>query len=300
MIPKEIIQAIRRIEIRTSKVVNDIFCGEYHSVFKGRGMEFVEAREYQPGDDVRSIDWNVTARLGHPYVKEFVEEREMTVMLVVDASASNKFGTTGKSKMEIAAEICAVLAFSAIKNNDRVGLLIFADGVKKFLPPQKGRQHVLRVIREVLFYEPEGRETNIPAAMEFLGRVLRRRGVIFLVSDFLAQDYENALRITSKKHDLVTLSVADPREQVLPNVGRILLEDAECGVRRLVDTRKRSVRERFMEMGIERRTERNRRFYGMNIDSVEFTFPEKVDSKGDPFYIKPLMAFFKKRAKRLR
>jgi len=300
MIPKSIIRSIRRIEIRTNKLVNDVFSGEYHSVFKGRGMEFSEAREYQPGDDVRAIDWNVTARLGHPYVKEFVEERELTVMLVVDASSSGKFGTTGKSKMEIAAEICAVVAFAAIKNNDRVGLLIFTDQVEKFVPPQKGRQHVLRVIRELLYFKPHGAKTNIPNALEYLGRVLRRRGVVFLVSDFLASEYEKSLRIAARKHDLITLSVMDPREESLPNVGRIVLEDAETGQRRVVDTRKHFVRERFFQTAVKGRTERRKSFQGMNVDAVEFTLPEKASDTEEPFYIQPLLSFFERRAKRLR
>lgn len=300
VIPKEILRSVRKIEIRTSKMVQDVFSGEYHSVFKGRGIEFAEAREYQPGDDVRSIDWNVTARMGHPYVKQFVEERELTVVLMVDVSSSGKFGSTGRSKAEIAAEICAVIAFSAIRNNDKVGLLIFSDKVEKFVPPKKGRQHVLRVIRELLCSPPTGRNTDIAAAMDYMGRVLRRRSVVFLVSDFLAQGYEKSMSIASRKHDLICLSMNDPREVDIPKVGRILLSDAETGERVLVDTRDPRARDRFKALASQRLSGRSKSLKSMNVDTVSFVFPDEPSAVGDPFYLNPLLMFFEERARRLR
>jgi uncharacterized protein (DUF58 family) len=226
MIPKEILKKIRRLQIVTNRVVSDVFAGEYLSVFKGRGMEFNEVREYQPGDEERDIDWNVTARMGRPFVKKFVEERELTVMLLVDASASSRFGTRDRFKSELAAELCAVLAFSAIRNKDRVGLVIFTDRIEKFVPPGKGSRHVLRVIREVLYFRPQGRGTDISLALDYLNRVIRRRSVVFLVSDFLAAGFERALRVSARRHDLVALLVRDPREEELPPAGLVRLEDA--------------------------------------------------------------------------
>ncbi|NUO81345.1 DUF58 domain-containing protein, partial [candidate division KSB1 bacterium] len=235
MIPKEILKKVRRLEIQTRALVNDVFSGEYHSVFKGRGMAFAEVREYVLGDDVRNIDWNVTARTGHPFVKVFDEERELTVMLLVDVSSSGEFGTHEQMKGDIAAEICALLAFSAIKNNDKVGLIIFTDRIEKFVPPKKGRTHVLRVLREVLYHKPEGHGTNITTALEYLNRVIRRKAVVFLVSDFLSEGYEKALRVAGKRHDLVAIPITDPRETEIPNVGLVELEDAETGEVHLLD-----------------------------------------------------------------
>ena len=290
MIPKEILQKVQRIQIYTDRMVNDVLAGEYHSVFKGRGMEFDEVREYQTGDDVRSVDWNVTARMGHPYIKSFVEERELTVMLVVDVSGSELFGSTDKLKQEVLAEFCAVLAFSAIKNNDKVGLLLFTDRVEKFIPPQNGRRHVLRVIRELLFHEPEGRGTDIGVALQYLNRVARRRTVTFLVSDFLAEDYEQDLRLSAKRHDLIAVSVDDPRERELPSLGLVEIEDAETGERRLVDTGSRAVRRRYRERAEAAAEARQERFRAAGVDVIG------IDTEQP--YVQTLMAFFRRREKR--
>jgi len=295
MLPKEILQKIRRIEIQTRNLVNDVFSGEYHSVFRGRGMEFSEVREYQPGDSIRTIDWNVTARTGHPFVKKYVEERELTVILMVDASSSGEFGTCRKTKREISAEISALLAFSAIKNNDRVGLIIFTDQVEKFVPPKKGSKHVLRVIRELLYFRPHGRGTDIVAALDYLNRLTRRKAVVFLISDFLCSGYEQALRVTNKRHDLVAISITDPREQTLPNVGFVELEDAETGERILRDTSDRSFRQSFTESNARLSRERARQFAAMNVDAVNIS----LDMTEDPDLL-PLMEFVKMRAKKFR
>jgi len=213
MIPKEILKKVKRIEIQTRGIVNDLFTGQYHSVFKGRGMEFSEVREYQYGDDIRMIDWNVSARAGHPYIKVFEEERELTVMLLVDVSSSADFGTFQQMKGELAVELCAVLAFSATKNNDKVGLMIFTDRIEKYIPPKKGKSHVLRVLRELLYFKPSGVKTDINAALEYLIRVTRKRATVFLVSDFIAEDYKKALQMANKKHDIVAITIVDPRFQ---------------------------------------------------------------------------------------
>lgn len=292
MIPKEILKKVKRIEIQTRGLVNDVFSGEYHSVFKGRGMEFAEVREYQIGDDIRTIDWNVTARMGHPFVKVFDEERELTVMLVVDVSSSSDFGTVEQMKGEIAAEICALLAFSAIKNNDKVGLIIFSDRVEKYVAPKKGKSHVLRVIRELLYHKPQGHQTNITEALEFLSRVTQRRAVVFLVSDFIASGYEKALQIANKRHDLVTITITDPREQVLPSIGLVELEDAETGETFLVDTGDADLRDEFSSQAEQRKQDRESVFKSMNIDTVNINTQKS--------YIDPLIRFFKMRAKRFR
>ena len=245
MIPKEILKKVKRIEISTRGLVNEVFSGEYHSVFKGRGMEFAEVREYQIGDDIRNIDWNVFARSGSPYVKVFDEERELTVMLMVDVSASGSFGTTSQLKGEVAAELCAVLAFSAIKNNDKVGLMIFSDKIEKFIPPRKGKQHVLRVIREILYFKPEDAKTDLNIALEYLNRVVKRRSIAFIISDFLTENYEKALQVANKKHDIIAIDIIDPREVELPNVGFLELEDAETGETVLIDTGSTEIRETF-------------------------------------------------------
>jgi len=292
LIPKEILRKVKRLEITTRGMVNDVFSGEYHSVFKGRGMEFSEVREYQIGDDIRTIDWNVTARYGHPFVKIFEEERELTVMLLVDASSSGDFGTFERMKGEIAVEICALLAFSAIKNNDKVGLIIFTDKIEKFVPPRKGKSHVLRVLRELLYFKPEDQKTDIGLALEYLNRVIRRRSVVFLVSDFLSQDYEQALRIANKKHDIVAVNIVDPREMELPIVGYIELEDAETGEQILLDTSDRTVRDLFSEKTSEAMLKRDKLFKSMNVDSIAIHTNES--------YFEPLMKFFRMRAKRFR
>ena len=289
---QEILKKVRRIEIRTNRLVNESLAGEYHSVFKGRGMEFDEVREYTMGDDIRTIDWNVTSRMGHPYVKKFVEERELTVMLLVDASASGDFGTVGSTKRDVAAEVCALLAFSAIRNSDRVGLLVFTDREERYVPPRKGRNHVLRVIREVLTFEPVGRRTDLKLALESLSRGIRRRSVAFVVSDFLDSGFEQALRIANRKHDLIAVSLSDPREMELPPVGILELEDAETGRTLLVDTWDRGVRERYAAEARERIEARRRLFRQNKVDSVELT-------TGLPYDV-PLVRFFRDRARRLR
>ena len=227
--PKEILKKIRRIELRTRRLVNSMFAGQYHSVFKGRGMNFEEVREYAPGDEIRSIDWNVTARMNAPYIKKYTEEREMTVMLLVDVSASGIFGSVELSKRELAAEVASILAFSAINNNDKVGLILFTDRIELFIPPKKGRLHTLRLIREMLYFEPEGRGTDLAGALDYLNLVVSRRSVVFMISDFLAPDFTKALTVSSKRHDLVAMPVIDKGESELPNVGIITLEDAETG-----------------------------------------------------------------------
>jgi uncharacterized protein (DUF58 family) len=292
MIPKEILKKVKRIEIQTRGLVNDVFSGEYHSVFKGRGMEFSEVREYQFGDDIRTIDWNVTARTGHPYVKVFDEERELTVMLLVDVSSSGEFGTVDRMKGEIAVEICALLAFSAIKNNDKVGLIIFTDRIEKFVPPKKGRSHVLRVLRELLYHRPEGHGTDIALALEYLSRVTTRRAVVFLVSDFLSENYEKALRIANRRHDLVAITITDPRELELPDIGFVELEDAETGEIVLIDTSDFGVQETFTTETSEARRRRDHLFRSMDVDTI--------DIRTDISYVEPLIRFFRQRAKRFR
>jgi uncharacterized protein (DUF58 family) len=292
MIPAEILKKVKRIEIRTRNLVNTIFAGEYHSVFKGQGMAFAEVREYQVGDDLRTIDWNVTARMSDPYVKVFDEERELTVMLMVDASASGDFGTVEQMKGEVGVEICALLAFSAIQNNDRVGLIVFTDEVELFIPPKKGKKHVLRVIRELLYFRPKRRGTNLGVALEYLNRVTRRKSVAFLVSDFMADGYEKALRIANKRHDLVAIALSDPREVDLPDIGIVELEDAETGEGVLVDFGDSEVRRLFSNMAIETAQKRTQMFRKVGVDTVEIGMQEP--------YTEPLMRFFKRRAQKRR
>lgn len=291
MIPEEILRKIRGIDIRTSHMVNDVLGGQYESVFKGQGIEFEEVREYQPGDEVRSIDWNVTARMGRPFLKKYVEERELTVMLLLDVSASSDFGSIKQRKGELSAELCAVLAFSAIKNNDKVGLIVFTDRIEKYVPPQKGRRHVLRVISEALSFEPEGRGTDIAAALEYLNRVTIRRTVTFLISDFMATDYERSLQIANRRHDIIALTITDPRELELPNVGILELEDAETGEKIHIDTNVRRVREAYQRLAVKK-TQRNRRILrSANVDTID-VFTDKP-------YIEPLLKFFRIRERRL-
>lgn len=290
MIPKELAKKIRRIEIYTSKAVNDILAGEYESVFKGRGMEFDEVREYTPGDEIRSIDWNVTARMGHPYVKRFVEERELTVMFLVDLSASGTFGSIDKTKNEVAAELCALLSFSAIKNNDKVGLIVFTDTIEMFIPPKKGTSHVLRLIRELLNFHPLQTDTSINEALDYLGRVTHKRCVVFLISDFQTGGFEKPLRILGKRHDLIALSITDPREISLPDVGLVELEDAETGERVIIDTGSASVRREYEQLGRQRSNRLRDLFRSMNIDHTE------VITGRD--YVKDLVGFFRTRERR--
>lgn len=255
-------------------------------------MEFSEVREYQYGDDIRSIDWNVSARLGHPFVKVFEEERELTVMLLMDMSSSGDFGTHERLKGEIAIEICALLAFSAIKNNDKVGLIIFTDKIEKFVPPKKGKRHVLRVLRELLYFKPEERKTNISVALEYLSSVVRKRSVVFLVSDFIAENYEKALRIANRRHDIVAISISDPRERNLPDVGFIELEDAETGEIITVDSTDTALRNLFNLKATKEVEDRSRLFKSMDVDHI--------DISTDLSYTEPLIRFFKMRAKRFR
>jgi len=290
MIPREILKQVRRIEISTRGLVNEVFSGEYHSVFKGRGMNFAEVREYQYGDDIRSIDWNVTARSGAPFVKIFEEERELTVMLVVDVSASGDFGTQERLKGEVAVEICALLAFSAIKNNDKVGLIIFSDRIEKFVPPRKGRRHVLRVLRELLYHQPEGRGTDITAALEYLAHVQRKKAVTFLVSDFRDHGFEKALAVAGRRHDLIAVRMGDRRERELPPVGFLELEDPETGQRVVVNTSNADFRAAFGERVDTARNELDRSFRRHKVDVIDI-------ETGRP-YVKELMRFFQDRMRR--
>ena len=292
ILPGEMIRKIRRIEIRTRRLVNHSLAGGYHSVFRGRGMEFSEVREYQMGDDIRTIDWNVTSRMGHPYVKKYVEERELTVALVVDASGSREFGSGGRMKGDITAEVSALLAFSAIQNNDRVGLLQFTDQIEKYVPPKKGRTHVLRVIRELVYGTPGSRGTDIGTALDYAMHVFRKRSVMFLISDFMADDYERPLRRAAKRHDLIAIAITDPREETLPEVGLIELEDAETGVRRVIDTLDPALRTAYRARALERRERRNKLFRSLGIDSVDLSTDRPYDL--------PLVRFFEARARRAR
>ncbi|MCZ6778512.1 MAG: DUF58 domain-containing protein [Acidobacteriota bacterium] len=292
MLPQEILRKVRKIEIVTNRLVNEGLAGEYHSVFKGRGMEFAEVREYQAGDDVRTIDWNVTSRMGHPYVKQYVEERELTVMLAVDASGSGEFGSARQLKRELAAEVAALLAFSAIQNNDRVGLLIFSDKVEKYLSPRRGRRHVLRVIREILYFQPTHRGTRLAAALDTLNRVLHKRSVVFVLSDFLDQGYERSLMQTSRRHDVIVIPVIDRREGELPSVGLVALRDAETGEERVFDTRNKAVRREYMRRGERRREALESMLKRASIDSVFLSTDEPYD--------RALVEFFHLRARRRR
>jgi uncharacterized protein (DUF58 family) len=290
MIPQDVLRKIRRIEIRTKRLVSDVFSGEYQSVFKGRGIEFSEVREYLHGDDIRSIDWNVTARMGHPFVKKFEEERQLTVMFVVDASASERFGTVGRLKNEMAAELCAILAFSAARNNDRVGLIVFTDRIEKVVRPERGRRHALRVIRELLFFRPEGRGTDIPLALDYLASVVRRHAVVFLVSDFLDDGFERSLAVANRRYDLIAVHVDDPRESELPSVGLLELEDPETGRRVAVDTSSAAFRERYRGLALSGREERARAFRRLGVDAISVTTGSD--------YVEPLERFFRMRERR--
>ena len=292
MISRELARKIRYIQIYTSKTVNDVLAGEYQSAFKGSGMEFDEVREYQPGDEVRSIDWNVTARQGRPYVKRFHEERELTVVFAVDMSASGRFGSGSQSKGELAAELCALLSFSAVKSNDKVGLLLFTDKVEKYIPPAKGGTHALRLIGEVLGFQPSGRGTDLAGALDYLGRVIRRRCVLFLVSDFqqpesAAEGFARLARILARRHDLIAIGVADPREREMPDVGLLELEDAVTGETVLLDTGSQAIRRRFSAQSAEWQAGLRSALRGMGIDFLE------LSTSGD--YVRSLVQFFRHR-----
>jgi uncharacterized protein (DUF58 family) len=286
----ELFKKVRAIEIRTKGLVNHIFSGEYHSVFKGRGMTFSEVREYQFGDDIRLIDWNVSARFNHPYIKIFEEERELTVMLLVDVSGSGEFGTVQQMKKDVAAELCAVLAFSAIKNNDKVGVIFFSDIIEKFIPPKKGRTHILRIVRELLDFKPVHRGTNITEGLRYLTSAIKKRSISFLISDFLDDNYNDALKIAAKKHDLVGIHLFDPRETELPPGGLIRVVDAETGESLWVDSNDISVRNGYSKWWQEKEEGRKKLFQRSGVDTI--------DIRIDQSYIQPLVAFFRLREKR--
>lgn len=291
MLPKDLIRRIRKLEIRTRKAVSDMLAGQYHSVFKGRGMAFSEVRQYQPGDEIRIIDWNVTARMNEAYVKVFTEERELTVMLLVDVSASKEFGSKERTKAEIAAEVAAQIAFSAIANNDRVGLILFSDRVEKVVPPRKGRTHVLRLVSDILTFQPAGKGTNLSAGLTYLTQVAKRKAVTFLVSDFQARDYEKPLRLVGRKHDLVPVVVEDPLEEAFPRLGLVEMEDPETGDRFVVDTSDPRVRGRYARAMQAARDERRKLFKKLELDHVEL---RAGDDHG-----KALAQFFRARARRM-
>ncbi len=290
MIPKELLKALRKIEITTNRLANEQLSGNYTSGFKGQGLAFREVRQYQPGDDVRTIDWNVSARMNEAYVKVFVEEREMTVMLLVDVSGSKRFGTQNASKARVAAEVGALCAFSAIKNNDRVGLILFSDRIEKIVPPQKGQKHVMRVIREILGAEPEGTGTDIAAGLHTLAKVARRRSVAFCLSDFFAQDYERALSLAAARHDLIPILLADPRDDEMPDVGLATFEDLETGEEVLVDTASSAVRDHYRKHMRSQRQQQLRLFKKFGLDHCVV--------RTDRPYINPLRELFARRAKR--
>src|ERR1051325_432460 len=289
--PAEILKKIRVLEIKTKGLVQSAFAGDYHSVFKGRGMNVEDVREYQPGDEIRAIDWNVTARLGSPFVKKFTEERELMVMLIVDVSASGNFGSTSQSKRELAAEVACLLAFSAIRNNDKVGLLLFSDRLELFIAPKKGRSHSLRIIREILFFEPQGRGTQPGLALDYLNKIVTRRAVVFFISDFQAPDFSRALAVSGRRHDFIAIQIQDERERSLPNVGIITLEDAETGEQVEINTAARRTRTVFTDLVTGFETELSRTLRRNNIDAI------KLQTGRD--YLPALRSFFKQREHRL-
>ncbi|MBX3396648.1 MAG: DUF58 domain-containing protein [Phycisphaerae bacterium] len=286
----ELLKRIRRIHIRTSHMASDVFAGQYHSAFKGQGIEFEEVREYQPGDDIRSIDWNVTARHGRPFIKRFREERELTVMLLVDSSGSQAFGTAGQLKRELVTEVGATLAFSAITNNDKVGLIAFSNEIELHVKPAKGTRHVLRVIRDLLSFQPRHRGTDITAALEHLNHVMRRKAVVFIISDFQDSGYEKALRVVRRRHDVIPIVVRDPREVELPNVRFVELEDGESGRRVLVDTTSAAFREMYRRHALSESAARDDMFRRMNTTAITLTTGES--------FVEPLTRYFRLRGRR--
>ncbi len=291
----ELLKKVRKIEIKTRGLSNQIFSGEYHSAFKGRGMAFSEVREYIPGDDIRSIDWNVTARLNHPYVKVFEEERELTVMLLVDISGSGDFGTSVQFKRELITELCAVLSFSAIQNNDKIGVIFFSDQIEKFIPPKKGKSHILRIIRELIEFEPEHRQTDIGEALRYFTNVIKKKSIAFVISDFMdfSKDptrFEDALKIAAKKHDLVGMKIYDERETVLPDMGLVRMKDSETGTVRWIDTSNGKARHDFAEWWRKREKYLSDLFIRSGVQFVRL--------RTDQNYVQPLMTFFKSRGKR--
>ena len=290
MIPKELFKKIRRIEVRTKGLVNNVFSGEYHTAFKGQGIEFSEVRPYQIGDEIRNIDWNVSARTGEPYIKVYEEERQQTLMLLVDVSGSEDFGSHVKFKREVAAEICAIIAFSAIQNNDKVGLVLFSDEVELFVPPKKGRRHVLRLIRELFAHEPQSRGTDLETALDHLLHVVHRRSITIIISDFLDSGFEKKLRAVARRHDTVAVHLQDPREEELPPVGLVELTDAESGETVVVDTSSEAGRRAFAERAYQERKETEALFRRTKVDSV----PIRTDQN----YVEPLVGFFRRRNRR--
>lgn len=283
----ELLKKVRKIEIKTRGLSNQVFSGEYHSAFKGRGMTFSEVREYQPGDDIRSIDWNVTARFNTPFVKVFEEEREMTVMLLVDVSASGEFGTRKQLKQDLITELCAVLAFSSIQNNDKIGVIFFTDKIEKFIPPKKGKTHVLRIIRDLIEFKPEHKKTNIQLALKYLTSVIKKRSIAFVISDFMDTNFSDALKIANKKHDLVALRIYDKREQELPNVGLLKLVDAETGTLKWVDTSDKKVRTQYSVNAKKHEAYLKEIFNKSGVDTANINTEES--------YIPPLTNLFKRR-----
>ena len=286
----ELLKKVRKIEIKTKGLSNHIFSGEYHTAFKGKGMAFSEVREYQPGDDVRSIDWNVTARYNNPYVKVFEEEREMTVILLIDVSGSSDFGTQSQLKREVATEISAVLSFSAINNNDKIGVIFFSDKIEKFIPPKKGKSHILRIIRELITFESGSKKTNIEIALKYFNNVIKKRAVCFILSDFIDKEFDKSLKIAKKKHDVIALRIHDEREECLPNVGMIKVKDTESGELRWIDTSDKNIRDEF-----------NKNYYNFEMDlkqTLQSSGVDHIDIKTGKDYIKPLMNFFKHRGRR--
>lgn len=287
---KELIKKVRKVEIRTRGLSKHIFSGEYHSAFKGRGIAFSEVREYSFGDDIRSIDWNVTARLNRPFVKVFEEERELSVIILVDLSNSGAFGTKNQFKKELILEICAVLAFSAMLNNDKVGVVFFTNKVEKFIPPKKGKSHILRIIHEIIDFKPTEKSTDLTKPLRFLYNAIKKRSIVFVISDFIAKDFSDSLKITSKKHDTVAIQIYDQRESELPNIGLLYAQDSETGNSTLIDSSKKVVRENYKNWWSERQENLNSIFKKSNVDLIRI--------KTDEPYIAPLMNFFKKRGSR--
>ena len=290
MSTSSLLKKVRKIEIKTRGLSNHIFAGEYNTAFKGKGMAFSEVREYQSGDDVRSIDWNVTARYNSPYIKVFEEEREMTVMLLVDVSGSGNFGTIQQFKKEIATELSAVLAFSAIKNNDKVGVIFFSDIIEEFIPPKKGKSHILRIIRQILSFKPQNKKTNISQAIEYFNNVMKKRCICFILSDYISSSFEKPLRVASKKHDVVALKVSDKREKTIPNIGIVPFKDSETEKVILLDTSSKLVRERFQKKQKEKQSEIEKLFPRCGVDLININTGED--------YVKPLINFFKNRDRR--
>ena len=286
----ELLKKVRKIEIKTKGLSNHIFSGEYHTAFKGKGMAFSEVREYQPGDDVRSIDWNVTARYNNPFIKVFEEEREMTVILLIDVSGSSDFGTQSQLKREVATEISAVLSFSAINNNDKIGVIFFSDQIEKFIPPKKGKSHILRIIRELITFESESKKTNIEIALKYFNNVIKKRAVCFILSDFIDKEFDKSLKIANNKHDVIALRIHDEREEFLPNVGMIKVKDTESGELRCIDTYDKNIRDKF-----------NKNYYNFAMDlkqTLQSCGVDYIDLKTGKDYIKPLMNYFKNRGRR--